>query len=77
MLLGQSVALADPSGCGKSTIMQLPLRFYMLKNTRLGIILFNEIDANKLNPVSYWQDIALVHQGGDWKNPNEPIAVTF
>ena len=59
---GQSVALVGPSGCGKSTIMQLLLRFYKLKNTKLGTVFFNGIDVNKLDPVLYRQDIALVEQ---------------
>lgn len=59
---GQSVALVGPSGCGKSTIMQLLLRFYKLKHTKLGTVFFNGIDVNKLDPVLYRQDIALVER---------------
>jgi ATP-binding cassette subfamily B protein len=56
---GEAVALVGPSGAGKSTIFQLLLRFYAPQS---GAILFDGIDAARLDPADLRKHIALVAQ---------------
>jgi ATP-binding cassette subfamily B protein len=56
---GEAVALVGPSGAGKSTVFQLLLRFYAPQE---GSILFDGIDAARLDPGELRRHIALVAQ---------------
>ncbi|MFL6690949.1 MAG: ABC transporter transmembrane domain-containing protein [Alphaproteobacteria bacterium] len=56
---GEAVALVGPSGAGKSTVFQLLLRFYAPQQ---GSILFDGIDAARLDPAELRRHLALVAQ---------------
>ena len=56
---GEAVALVGPSGAGKSTVFQLLLRFYAPQS---GTILFDGIDAARLDPTELRRHLALVAQ---------------
>jgi ATP-binding cassette subfamily B protein len=56
---GEAVALVGPSGAGKSTVFQLLLRFYA---PQTGQILFDELDAARLDPTSLRRHVAVVAQ---------------
>jgi len=56
---GETVALVGPSGAGKSTVFQLLLRFFTPQS---GTILFDGIDAARLDPVDMRRHVAIVAQ---------------
>ncbi|MFM1535025.1 ABC transporter ATP-binding protein [Helcococcus ovis] len=56
---GDFIGLIGKSGVGKSTIFNLLLKFYDVEN---NIIFYNDIDINKINPLSIRDNVTKISQ---------------